>query len=453
MDAPSLIEEIRFGYGPRAGRAPSPGGLEPDRLLAQLGATDPEAAALDRPPLAARWAQIGIFTEDRKAGLVKMGAQKAQAETRALIAMEEADFESFVLRPAVAQLTFVERLVNVWANRITVAANGFTVRHYIQDFRDGAIRPHVGGRLADMLKATLWHPAMQVYLTQSQSTGPNSRLGKRRAKGLNENLAREFLELHTMGTGYSQADVTEIARLLAGMKNDADGPRTEDARTEPGKKTILGVTYGEGMAEIDRLVEDIAHRPETAQATALYIARHFIADSPPEDMVSAMARALTENDTELPALYRAMLTHPAAADPQRQKLRSPQELVVAGLRLTGLTGTEKGLRGFRKDGMKLADRLRDMGQPVYQPARPDGWPEVAAGWLTPPMMAARVDWSIDLARGVGTGREASALDPVGLARFALGDLAGPQVIRATGGAEQRWEGLAVLLASPDFSRR
>ncbi|NBZ88149.1 DUF1800 domain-containing protein [Stagnihabitans tardus] len=448
MEAPSLLEDIRFGYGPLAGRTPGQGGIDPDRVLAQLAAPDASAATWDRPPLAKRWNLIEIYAQDRKAGLLRQGAKEADPRSRKLIQIEEEDAQSFISRPAVAQCGFRERLVNFWANRITVAASGQILRHLIQSYRDEAIRPHVTGRLTEMLKATLWHPAMQTYLTQTQSVGPNSKLGKRQGKGLNENLAREFLELHTMGSGYSQEDVTELARLLAGMKNDAEGPRVEDNRAEPGRKTILGTSYDPGRDEIDRLVETVARRPETARATAFFMARHFIADAPPEDLVATMAQAYLDHDTDLTALYRAMLTHKSARSRERQKLRTPHELVVASLRLTGLTGLETGLRGFRKEGMKLIDRLKIMGQPVYLPARPDGWPEVSEAWLTPPMVSARVDWSIDLGRAVG-----ERADPVAMADFALGDLASPILRRAVAGAEQRWEGVTVLLSSPDFSRR
>lgn len=448
MDAPSLIEDIRFGYGPLAGRKSAPDGLDADRLLAQLTAPDPAAAAWDRPPLSVRWPLMAAFYQDRKAGLLKQGGKNASADSRQLIQMTDDDLTSFISRPAVAQNGFTERLANFWANRITVAANSPNLLHLVQPFRDAAIRPNIGGRLADMLKATLWHPAMQTYLTQTNSIGPNSRQGKRKGKGLNENLAREFLELHSMGRGYSQTDVTELAKLLAGMKSDAEGERVEDARSEPGTRTILGQSFQPGKEGIDALVEFVAHRPETAQSTAFFMARHFLTDTPPDDVVAAMAKAYLDNDTQLVPMYRAMLTHPLASATERQKLRTPHELVVGSLRLVGLTGTEPNMRGFKKEGMRLVDRLKVMGQPVYQPPRPDGWPEVSAAWLTPPMVSARTDWAIDLGRAAG-----DKSDPVALTDFALGDLAGPMLRRAVGGAEQRWEGLTVLLASPDFSRR
>lgn len=443
METPSLIEEIRFGYGPRLG-ARLGAGFEPDRLLAQLE----EPFPLPRPPLSERWAAIEIYTNDRKNGLLKDGAKKAHPATRDLIAMEAEDEVTWVLRPTLAEATFAERLTELWANRITVAAPSPLMRHFVQSFRDEAIRPHIGGKLADLLKATLWHPAMQIYLTQNQSFGPNSRAGKRHKKGLNENLAREFLELHTMGHGYSQTDVIELARLLAGMKSDAEGQRVEDARTEPGVKTILGTRFKPGEAEIDRLVDLVARRPETARSTAFFVARHFIADVPPEDLVDAMAAAYLKEDTSLPALYRALLTHPAAQSPEFQKLRRPQELIIASLRILGMNGREKGLRGFKKEGLRLPDRLRAMGQPTWNPARPDGWAETSPAWLTPPLVSARTDWAIDLGRAMGAD-----MDPPALADLALGERASKLLRRATAGAEQRWEGVSVLLAAPEFSRR
>ena len=441
MDAPSLIEDIRFGFGPKAGTMPSPGGLNPDRLLAQLTAQDPDAEVWTRPPLGDRLALL----VQSKLGDPQSAATSAIAQE--LKTIEQADVASFVARPAVTALGFVERLVNLWANRITVASPLKQIGHFIQSFRDEAIRPNIAGRYADLLKATLWHPAMQVYLTQTDSIGPNSPFGLRKGRGLNENLAREFLELHSMGHGYTQTDVTELAKLLAGMAYDETGPHVNKQRAEPGAKTILGASYGEGMAEIARLVEAVALRPETADAVAFFMARHFIADVPPPDLVQALSASYFANDTELVPVYRTLLQHPAAADPSRQKVRSPQEYAVASLRLMGLTGQEQNLPALPK-GLQPREALTAMGQPPFKALRPDGWPEVAAGWMTPPMIAARIDWAVDVARATG-----DRADPVALADFALGDMATPLLRRAVAGAEQRWEGLTVLLASPDFSRR
>ena len=445
MESASLIEEIRFGYGPIKDNPSAPGGLEPDRLLAQLTAVDPAAEALTRPGMAERWVLLDQYKQEKLASL-----DGKSPTALVLRAMENDDAETFVARPVSAASGFVERLVNLWANRITVSDAGGGLARYMQSFRDEAIRPHIAGRYADLLKATLWHPGMQTYLTQTSSIGPHSSVGLRKAKGLNENLAREFLELHSMGTGYSQNDVTELARLLAGMVTDAQGSRMDLRRMEPGPKQILGESYTDSdpVAEIDRLVETVAHRPETAHAVAFWLARHFIADTPPPDLVQALVATYLSNDTDMTAMYRTLLQHPVAASPDRQKLRSPQEYMAASLRLLGLSGQERNLPGFNKGVLQVRDVMAKMGQPVWKALRPDGWPEVAAGWMTPPMVAARIDWAVNLARATG-----NRADPSGLADAALGPYATPLLTSAVAGAEQRWEGLAVLLASPDFSRR
>ena len=508
MEAPSLIEEIRFGYGPRAGSTQSPGGLEPERLLAQLTAPDPSAEVGGRPPLAVRVAMLDQSKAEKAAadmlqikgqtsdpvkaakttGTVKApemvmapdmtkvpempmlpdatkGVDMAKSQDmtippkpipdggtpnlgKQLKAMQFGDINAYIGRPATTSVPFVERLVNMWSNRISISNDSNNLGNYLQSYRDDAIRPNIAGRYADMVKAALWHPAMQVYLTQSDSVGPNSFIGRSKGMGLNENLAREFLELHTMGHGYTQTDVTQFARLLAGMTNDRAGPHVNMRRAEPGNKQILGATYGVGMDEINRLVETVAHRPETADAVAFYMARHFIADVPPPDLVQALSASYLANDTELVPVYRTLLQHASASDPVMQKVRSPHEYAAASLRLMGLSGVEENMLGFAKGLMQVPAALARMGQLPFRALRPDGWPEVAAGWMTPPMMAARVDWAIDLARATG-----DRADPSALATFALGDMASPLLQRAVAGAEQRWEGLAVLIASPEFSRR
>jgi len=436
----SLLEEIRFGYGPRAGWPLAPDGLDPDRVLAQLAAADPDAAAWTGPTLAQRFVALEQRAARKKGQATPdTGLDLKQETERSVLA--------FVTRPAAARLGFVERLVNLWSNRLTIGAAPGTLQ-LAPHFRDEAIRPRIAGRYADLLRAALWHPAMHVYLSQTSSVGPNSDIGRRKGRGLNENLAREFLELHSMGTGYDQRDVTELARLLAGMATDATGPHVDPRRAEPGEKTILAATYTGGIEEIDRLVETVALRPETAQAVALTLARHFIDDAPPADLTAALAASYRQTGGDLPALYRTLLTHPASRNPARTKLRSPQDYMAATLRAVGLTGDPAATPAFARRGMRPAEVMARMGQPPFGARRPDGWPEVAAGWLTPPMLAARLDWAADLARLVG-----DRADPVAQTRALLGDTASPLLLAAVAGAEQRWEGLAVLLGSPDFMRR
>lgn len=440
----SLLEEIRFGYGPRVGwslaAGPGGGGVDPDRVLLQLDTPDPAADLWTPLSYAQRQASLAEARRRRQ-------GQPPQGQVVDLRPVARRDAVGFVARPASARCGFVERLVNLWANRLTVSASGGP-EQFIPPYRDEAIRPHVAGRFADMLRAALWHPAMQAYLSQTGSVGPNSDLGLRKGRGLNENLAREFLELHSLGAGFGQDDVTELARLLAGMRSDGV-TRTLDARAaEPGTKTILGERYRDGVDEIDRLVETAAIHPETANSIAVMLARHFVADVPPVDLVDSLRDAYLRADGQLRPVYRVLLAHPTARDPALAKLRSPQEYVAATLRAVGLTGDPEETPAFRKRGLRLSEVMARMGQPIFAARRPDGWPELAQGWLTPPMLASRLDWAADLARLTG-----DRADPVAQTHAVLGDLASPLLVTAVAAAEQRWEGLAVLLGSPDMMRR
>lgn len=445
------LAQIRFGYGPAAGEAEA-GAFTPEGLMAQLTAPDPEGDRFARPDSVTRQALMDRHRAEvrrrRKTG--DMSDQDENAPGRQLKTIFAEDQLAFVLRPVAARNGFVERLANLWANRLTVGVVG-NAGLLIEPFQAEVARAHLAGRFEDMLRAALWHPAMQVYLDQKRSIGPKSNLGLRKGLGLNENLAREFLELHSMGTGYTQADVTELARLLAGMQPDANGPGLNTAAVEPGVKTILGQRFGDDdpVAEIDRLVSVVAARPETALSVARLLARHFISDDPPADLVEALTQAYLRDGGDLPLLYRVLLDHPAAQDPALAKLRSPQEYAAACLRALGLTGRETGLPGLHgKQGFRLPEALMRMGQPIFRPRGPDGWPEAAEDWLTPPMMAARIDFAVDAARAA-----AETKDPLVVTDLVLGDLASPPLRFAVQGAEQRWEGVAVLLGSPEFMRR
>ncbi|MCF1708448.1 DUF1800 domain-containing protein [Tabrizicola sp. J26] len=445
----SLLEQIRFGYGPRTGTEPAAGGVDPSRVLAQLDAADPASIMTDRPSLDQRLAMVA--EAQREAKQFKAGQI---AELTVLPRLKQAtrdDATAWILTPVASEAGFRERLVNFWANRLTVGLRRLGSLPYLSGgYPDDVARPYLNGRFSDMLRASAWHPAMLLYLDQAKSVGPDSRIGRKKDSGLNENYARELLELHTMGSGYSQADVTETARLLTGMSVGPAGSTFEPARAEPGRKTILGQTYGEGPEEIDRFLNDIALRPETAQSVSLALARSFLADQPSEATVARMAAAYLESGSELRSVYAAMLADPAATSNELVKIRSPQEFVAATLR--AVDWPVEGLDGKVRLPGKVNQALAAMGQPPFRPRGPDGWPDTAAGWVSAPMLAARIDWAETVAQAVSRATKDRA-EPVPLARSALGDLGNPDTIRAAGQAEQRWEGIAVLLGSPDFMRR
>jgi uncharacterized protein (DUF1800 family) len=293
---------------------------------------------------------------------------------------------------------------------------------------------------------------MLNYLDQTGSTGPNSRAGKRRARGLNENLARELLELHTLGVGgaYTQADVSELAALLTGVSVGEGGFVFKPQMAEPGSETVLGVTYdGRDLEPVLALLTDLAARPETAGHVARKLAVHFVADSPDPALVAAMTRAYAESGGDLAAVCGAMVEHPAAWGQPLAKVRQPFEFILAALRALGVDGAAVMAMPSGPFRQRLVLPLALMGQPWQQPPGPDGWPEAAEAWITPQLLAQRVDWAM-----AAPARLVRALpDPASVLPRALGAGADERVAWAAARAETRAEGLGVIFASPMFNRR
>lgn len=440
MPPATLIEDIRFGYGPDplAG-VPGPG-LDPQRLLDQL-ARAVKPTPRDHLLVGDRLSLMDQQSAASKAA--KMGGPQENPARELLRRLASEDAVDWVWDGVLTQTPFAERLVNFWANRLTVAYTKGAVSNLLGPYREQAIRPHIAGRFADILAASAWHPAMLEYLDQAASVGPNSTIGLRKRRGLNENYAREFLELHTMGRGYTQADVTALAHLFAGMQYRTEGAYFHEEAAEPGTKLVLGASYGSGPDEIARLIETVARKPETAASIAYDLAQHFIADDPPQDLVEAMAKAYLDHDTALMPVYSALLHHPAAADPVFRKYRRPQEYLIATLRVLGV-GLELSTG---KGRLKIGQILGNMGQPPLRAPGPNGWPDRVEDWLAAPSLAARLSWAETAAR-----RFARNTEPGPLARAVLGD-ADEATLTAVTRAEQRWEGVAVLLGCPAMMRR
>ncbi|MGL4727561.1 MAG: DUF1800 domain-containing protein, partial [Bosea sp. (in: a-proteobacteria)] len=236
---------------------------------------------------------------------------------------------------------YSERLAQFWSNHFCVSvAKGQFVRGLAGAYEREAIRPHVFGRFADMLLAATSHPAMLFYLDNQQSLGPNSRAGPRRGRGLNENLAREIMELHTLGVagGYTQADVTSLARIITGWsivgregrQGEPGGFIFNDNLHEPGAHVVLGKSYAQQGVEQGRAaLNDLARHPATAQHIARKLARHFVADDPPAALVAKLAKVFRESDGDLRAVSLALIDAPEAWGEAQAKLRSPQEFLVA----------------------------------------------------------------------------------------------------------------------------
>lgn len=447
---PGLLAQ-RFGYGlPQAPAAPADGVT----MLDALGAEDRAAAAFPVAGLAIVAPAMDKAEVLRKpARTDPVVRQQYRDALRDVGAIALQGTRSTVARALSGQDDFRERLVAFWADHFTAVPKGRTDAALPLALVDEAIRPHLTGRFSDMLEAVTLHPAMLVYLDQVLSFGPNSRLGQRRKRGLNENLARELIELHTMGvgSGYTQDDVRQMAELLTGLAVGKDGAaRYLKPRAEPGPETVLGVTYeGEDPATVRRALRDLAARPETLAHLARKLAVHFVADDPDPVLVEAVRAALAASDGRLIEGYRALVLHPAAASPVLGKARQPFDFMVAALRALDI-GPDAVMNMAEGPFRRLIlDPLGKMGQPFRRPPGPDGWPEEAGEWISPQGLAARITWAME-----APGRLAMPLpDPRRMLDRALGDLAGGRLRWAVERAENPREGVGLILAAPEFNRR
>lgn len=338
-----------------------------------------------------------------------------------------------------------ERWVMFWSNHFSVSGTKATMLGLFGPCEREAIRPHVSGRFRDLLRAATLHPAMLIYLDNAQSIGPGSRAGRRRDRGLNENLARELLELHTVGVGggYTQTDVTELARLLTGwtVVRNGDG-RTEfnPAWHEPGPKQVLGRRYAEGPDAVEALFDDLARHPATARFVATKLVRHFVADEPPAALVDAVAARFTASDGDLAAVAATLFSHDLAWQPATPpKFKRPEELVLSAHRLLKLP--------VRQPDRTLR-ALTEMGQEVGRAPSPQGWPDRDEDWLAPDALWKRVQWAAALA-----AQHADMADARQLAALSFGPDLGADTRQQIERAESGAQALALLLASPEFQRR
>jgi uncharacterized protein (DUF1800 family) len=351
-----------------------------------------------------------------------------------------------------AKAGFVERLVCFWSNHFCVSvAKDTIVRASAGAFEREAIRPFVLGRFADMLLAVERHPAMLLYLDNQQSVGPDSRAGKNRKRGLNENLAREILELHTLGvgSGYAQADVTSFARILTGWtmagregRLGEPGSSVFNANAhEPGDAVLLGKTYpAAGMGQAEAALDDIARHPATAQHIATKLARHFIFDDPPPAAVACLAKVFAKRDGDLRALAIALIDMPEAWSAPLAKMRSPFDYVAAIRRAAG--------PGPANDPGQSLGWLNALGEPLWQPPGPNGFSDQADGWASAEGMKIRLDIAWQAARQVkDIGNPNDMLDAL------IGPAASPETRQAVARAESKQQGLALLLMAPEFQRR
>ncbi len=377
-----------------------------------------------------------------------------------------ADARSRLATAAATKRPFAERLQWFWANHFTVSVLKGSTRGLVGAFERDAIRPNIAGRFETLLAAATTHPAMLRYLDNWLSAGPHSRvvaLEARRAarlaqgarvSGINENLAREVLELHTLGAegarngAYAQADVTAFAAVLSGWRIGrdpaADGGRFDASWHEPGPKTVLGKSYAEGPDALRELLHDLAAHPATARFVATKLARHFIADEPPPALVDRLAAVYLKTDGQLAELYRELIHHEAAWSPPPAKLKTPEEFVVSTARLLG--GGERMFE--RPEVVNAGGAVLSLGQRVMAAPSPAGWSDRGEDWLGPDAVWKRVEWATRIADRAGR-----SVDARRLAAQSLGPRLGAETARQIERAADGSQALALLLLAPEFQRR
>jgi len=465
----------RFGLGARGDAVPPP---DPKRwLVDQFDRWNP------RPPAMAGIAPTGMAAqavakaqaELRMVRQERRATQAGQTNAAMPMAADPPDDRAARIRRGVRQFyldgvaartaaavasdtPFVERLTHFWSNHFAVSADKLEVTGLAAAFEFDAVRPHVLGRFHDLLLAAEHHPAMLLYLDQAQSVGPDSMFGQRRTggrAGLNENLAREILELHTLGvrTGYAQGDVTELARALTGwtvaglgrggarvVPGQPGEPVFAPALHQPGARTILGKQYAEGGAgQSAAVLTDLAVHPATARHIATKLVRHFIADDPPPAAIARVEQAFLSSRGDLPTVYRALIAAPEGWTPAPRKFRTPWEWTVATLRAIDAPPTE---------GRGLVNLFAQLGQPIWRPGQPIGFDDLAASWAGPDALMRRIEAAERLA-----GRLREPPDPRALATRLFPDSLAPATITAIARAESPAQGLALLFVAPQFLRR
>ncbi len=417
-------------------------------LFSQLLSYDPLPAAWKQQPRTA--ALVGTWNDMQRS--VRLAPEGQRSGIREKYLRDG----SLIYQAAVGARTasalesttpFVERLVHFWSNHFAVSVDKLLIVGLAGSFEADAIRPNVLGRFEDLLLAAVRHPAMLLYLDQAQSAGPNSGMASS-GRGLNENLAREILELHTLGvrTGYTQEDVKEFARALTGWTlpgeiASADNTfRFVPSLHEPGSRVLLGKTYsdkGEGQALA--MIHDLAKAPATALHIARKLAQHFVADEPPRGLVLRLSEVFTNSGGDLKEIYKSLIASPEVWQAKATKFKSPWDWTISSMRAMGRRSVIPS---------QITALLTQLGQPVWRPGSPAGFNDTSANWAAPDALMRRVEIAQRLAQESNESLDARILAPK-----VLPEVLTEATSNAIARAESRGTAIALLLISPEFLRR
>lgn len=498
----STMSAIRFGYGIRPGETPPDG---PEALLAQLEAGRKARLRFPVEGIEGRYETIAKIQE--RVAVARVPDRDQRRENlrpirREIFHIYGRDQHARVAQAVLSPYGFYERLATFWTDHFAVSARKQRSAYLVTPLYEAeVIRPLMTESFAELLIGAITHPAMLIYLDQTKSFGPNSRRAQRSKRGLNENLGRELLELHTLSVdaGYSQADVRDAALILTGLTVDNKTGRMDFRQqiAEPGPLSFMGQQYaGErrSLDDIKALLTGLANHLKTVRHICRKLAVHFISDNPPPEIVDAMVSAWETSDGRLMDVYAAMLKHPASWENFGEKARQPFDYVVAGLRAldvqeSALAMPERHADGDeemaeaappapmmteKKDGEDMAAEeaeeeredkrrkirlrpplnpvsvraIRALGQPVWEPASPAGAEEAFNAWVSTSQLTGRIQWA-----QLVSSRFLDRHDPKDLLRTVLADAAREDTITVVRQAPNRVTGMALVLASPEFNRR
>lgn len=458
------LAEIRFGTGLSPKLTP-PASI--DDMLSRLAGPDHMAARHEVLTFEGRGGKelvkyAQLLRDYRRAKRADAGFKEARAayadQRRKLRKAGARMVRRELMRGVQTEDGLRERLVWFWSDHFAAASRSRIYNDMMPAYAEQAIRPYVAGPFEDLLWHAITHPVMQTYLDQPRNMGPNSAVARKRPNkglGLNENLAREVLELHTLGVGgsYGQADVRAFAALLTGLGNK-NGVTTvfRPAQAEPGPHHILGQDWGGAPKtreeDLREFVRWLARHPVTLAHLAQKLAVHFVADTPDPDMVQAMGDAMAAADGDLMAGYRAMLEHPSAWAAAQGTVKPPVLFMVSAMRALDIHPAQLERMNERSTQEMFLVPMTLMGQPWHAPLGPDGFPEEDNRWITPQGLAERIQWAMTAPQGLVLNLP----DPRDFLQVALGARA-PETLRfASGAAETNWEGIGMILSAPAFQR-
>ena len=468
----SAIAANRFGLGARPGELAAIGSDARGWLRAQLSGAPPALGSGElrsSVQILAQALELRHQIQEARKGAAAPSAPAGSADApqnelqqklpQFLRPIYVAEVTARFQQAVSSERPFLERLTQFWSNHFAVSVDKQFLAGLAGSFEREAIRPHVLGNFSELLLAVETHPAMLLYLDNHLSVGPHSPAALRQEQhqaqrkiGINENLAREIFELHSLGVGggYTQTDVTTFAEVITGWSIGGEGGRFAEAEPgrfvfraelhEPGAKVVLGRRYrDDGFGQGAAVLRDLARERATAHFIATKLTRHFIADDPPPAAIERLADAFARSGGDLPTVYRALIDAREAWAEPLAKYKTPSDYVVSSFRGLGLPveGGRAPLAPFEL-----------LGQRTWQPGSPAGWPDRSADWDGASALMKRIQWADALGGRLGSRRDAAGLAPE-LLGANLSEATRLAVARAASAAQA----VTLLLAAPEFMRR